>query len=137
MNVVLDNGAFMPERAYPTDAGLDLRTPVRVVIHPNEIKSIDTGVHIEIPQKHFGKIESKSGLMIKHKITCPGGTIDCGYTGSICVALRNESGKPYIFNRGDKVAQLVIQPFNDDPLGVVDSLGDTPRGNNGFGSTGV
>lgn len=136
MKIVLEAGACVPVRAHPTDAGLDLRTPSDFVIEPHGSATIDTGVHIEMPDGYYGKIESKSGLNVKHGIVSCGGTIDQGYTGSIAVKLYNLSNTPYAFRHGDKIAQLVIQPFIAPKLELADILEPTERGDSGFGSTG-
>lgn len=136
MKIVLDEGAYMPERAHETDAGLDLRTPKRVVLPSHSSCVIDTGIHIELPRYTFGKLESKSGLNVKNDIVSCGGVIDEGYTGSIKVKLYNFGHIPYVFERGDKVIQLIIQPYISPKLELVESLDETERGNNGFGSTG-
>ncbi len=138
MRIALDPGAYLPERAHPTDAGLDLRTPIRVVLWPMESVAIDTGVHIELPHGFFGKIESKSGLNVNHNIVSCGGVIDEGYTGSIVVKLYNLGWDLYIFEAGDKLAQLIIQPYAASEMYLV-ALGDfddTERGAGGFGSSG-
>ena len=136
MNVVLDDGAYMPERAHPTDAGLDLRTPIAVKLWPNESVSIDTGVHVQLPAGTYGKIESKSGLNVKQSIVCCGGVIDENYTGSIVVKLYNLGHRAYAFQAGDKIAQMIIQPYWAPDMQLVDKLGATDRGDAGFGSTG-
>lgn len=136
MKILLDDGAFMPERAHPTDAGLDLRTPRNVYIAPRASAVIDTGVHIQLPHGYFGKIESKSGLNVGHGIVSCGGVIDEGYTGSIAVKLYNMSDKPFEFRWGEKVAQMVIQPYVAPDMAIADRLEVTERGSDGFGSTG-
>lgn len=135
MKIVLDPGSIMPSRAHETDAGLDLFSPVRKVIRANDWESIDTGVHVEIPDGYVGMITSKSGLMAKEGITSRG-TIDCGYTGSIKAVLFNHSKRDYIVEKGQKITQLVIMPIITPTLELVDSLEETDRGENGFGSTG-
>ena len=136
LKVMLDEGAFVPERAHSTDAGLDLRTPKRYVVPAHGSVVIDTGVHIELPNNTVGMLKSKSGLNVKHDITGEG-VIDIGYTGSIRVKLYNNSTEPYVFNRGDKIIQLVILPVLLSDIAIVDSLEATERGDNGFGSTGI
>ena len=136
MRVVLDEGAFPPTRAHPTDAGLDLRAKERVKIWPQLSATIDTGVHVELPRGYYGKIESKSGLNVKYNIVSCGGTIDEPYRGSIVVKLYNLGDKAYVFEPGDKVAQLVIQPYIAPEIELVDELTETDRGSNGFGSSG-
>jgi dUTP pyrophosphatase len=97
--------------------------------------TIDTGVHAAIDEGSCGFIKSKSGLNVKHGLTADG-VIDAHYTGSIAVKLYNHTKKPYRFNAGDKVAQLVILKCELPELELVDSLEDTDRGDGGFGSTG-
>jgi dUTP pyrophosphatase len=132
---MLAPGAIMPTRAHETDAGLDLYSPVRMVIRANDWECIDTGTHIEIPKGYVGMITSKSGLMAKEGITSRG-TIDCGYTGSIKAVLFNHSKKDYIVEKGQKITQLVIMPIITPTPELVESLEDTDRGAGGFGSTG-
>lgn len=136
MKVVLDEGAYMPERAHPTDAGLDLRCREKFVLWPGSHHTFDTGVHIEIPPGCFGHIESKSGLNVKDSVVSCGGIIDEGYTGSIAVKLYNFGRHDKIFEVGDKIAQIIIQPYLAPEMVVVDSLDQTDRGDAGFGSTG-
>ena len=135
MKVMLDEGAYMPTRAYSTDAGLDLYSPVDVMIMTQASAVIDTGVHVALPEGSVGFLKSKSGLNIKHGILGEG-VIDAGYTGSIRVKLYNHSEEGYYIRRGDKITQLVILPVILPDLEQVDSLEDTERGCGGFGSTG-
>lgn len=138
MKIMLDKskGAIMPERGYATDAGLDLKTPVDVTIFPKSSAIIDTGVHIQLPSRTVGMLKSKSGLNVKFGINSEG-VIDEGYTGSIVAKLYNHSDDTVFLHKGDKVTQLVILPvIIPTRLDVVESLENTDRGNNGFGSTG-
>ena len=135
MKIMLDEGAVMPTRAHPYDAGLDLYAMEDGYIRCNSSQTFDTGVHVKIPQGCVGFVKSKSGLMVNHGITTDG-TIDCGYTGSIRVCLFNHGGSKYEVKKGDKIAQLVILPCVLLPLEQVDKLEKTDRGANGFGSTG-
>ena len=146
MKIMLDKGAILPTRAHETDAGLDLYTPVDVKV-PGcssdvwdefaEVGSatIDTGVHMEIPKGYVGFVKSKSGLNVRYGLTAEG-VIDCGYTGSIVVKLYNHTNNEYLFGAGEKIAQLVLLPIITPDLEQVDSLEDTDRGSNGFGSSG-
>lgn len=136
MKIMLDEGAFTPTRAHAQDAGLDLRAKERVKIWPGMSACIDTGVHMELPHGYYGKIESKSGLNVNHDIVSCGGTIDEPYRGSIVVKLYNFGSKAYVFEPGDKVAQIVIQPYIAPELEIVDALSETDRGSDGFGSSG-
>lgn len=152
MKIMLDEGAKMPTRAHPWDAGLDLYAPVDVAIPSSccrcsgydgvyegyvsvGCKTIDTGVHVEIPEGYVGLIKSKSGLNVNHGLTGEG-VIDSHYTGSIKVKLYNHTDSNYRFEKGDKIAQLVIVPCLLPELELVDSLEETDRGDGGFGSTG-
>lgn len=136
MRITLDDGALLPERAHPTDAGLDLKTPYAVKVPAYGSACIDTGVHIELPEGYYAKLESKSGLNINHGIVSLGGTIDEPYRGSIVAKLYNMADRDYWFQPGDKIVQLVIQPYIAPVLTVVFELSDTDRGSGGFGSSG-
>ena len=135
MKIVLDEGAKMPTRAHPWDAGLDLYAKESGYIRVNNSLTFDTGVHVQIPEGYVGFVKSKSGLMVNHGITTDG-TIDCGYTGTIRVCLFNRGGNKYYVHAGDKIAQLVIVKCEFPELELVDSLEETDRGDGGFGSTG-
>lgn len=136
MNYYLDEGAFAPEYAHDTDAGMDLRTPKTVIVQAHNSAIIDTGVHLQIPNNYVGFLKSKSGLNVKHGILSEG-VIDCGYTGSIVAKLYNNSNTDYVFQKGDKITQLVILPcVTGALLEQVESFDETERGDNGFGSTG-
>ncbi len=135
LKVKLDPGAIMPTRAHETDAGLDLYSPERIVIFAGSRESIDTGVHVAIPEGYVGLITSKSGLMAKG-ITSRG-TIDCGYTGSIQAVLYNTGYERVVIEKGQKITQLVIVPIITPELELVDELEATERGNGGFGSSGM
>lgn len=135
MKVQLDAGAYLPDRAHPTDAGADLRTPKRIVLPPHGYVVVDTGVHVEIPENCAGHIKSKSGLMVNSGIFTHG-LIDQGYSGSIKVALFNFSHGYKFFEVGDKIAQLEIVPVLHPVIEQVDQITGGERGDAGFGSTG-
>lgn len=136
IKVVLDIGAYMPEKAHEHDAGYDLRTPYGNIIPAGGSAIFDTGVHIAIPESFAGEIVSRSGLNVKQDIICPQGTVDAGYTGSIKVKLYNLGDRFYEIHPGDKIAQLIIVPIAREGLEQVERLDDTERGDNGFGSSG-
>jgi dUTP pyrophosphatase len=137
MKIKLDSGAFMPTRAHPTDAGLDLYCPMGEgqIVLAKESVTIDTGVHVELPPNTVGMVKSKSGLNINHGLVSEG-VIDEGYTGSVKVKLYNHGGYDYEIHAGDKISQMVILPVIIPELELVDELAPTERGNNGFGSSG-
>lgn len=136
MKIKLDSYAYKPTRAYPTDAGLDLYSPVDVVIHPHESKVIRTGVHVQIPHNCVGLLMSKSGLNVKHDITSEG-VIDENYTGEIIVKLYNNGSTYYHVHAEDKITQLLVVPVLYEKVEFVEEdFEETERGSNGFGSTG-
>ena len=136
MKVKLDEGAYAPTRAHETDAGLDLYSREKKILHAGECACFDTGVHIELPHGHCAMLVSKSGLNVRNDITSTG-LIDEGYSGSIVVKLYNHGDRETLINSGDKISQLVIIPVRYEEIELVTVLEDTERGNNGFGSTGV
>lgn len=133
--VRLDPGAYLPQRAHDTDAGLDLRTPVDVYVRAGGSTVIDTGVHIQLPPGTVGMLKSKSGLNVKDGIVSEG-VIDEGYTGSITVKLYNHGTEAKQFSRGDKITQLVVLPVLYPRVEQTDEIQGGDRGDNGFGSTG-
>ena len=135
INVMLDDGAYMPKKAHEEDAGFDIRTPEAKVVYEHESITVDTGVHMEIPRGYVGFLKSKSGLNVKHNLLGEG-VIDAGYTGSIVVKLYNNGSSPYVLNKGEKLIQIVILPIPEVELDLVDRFKDTERGDGGFGSTG-
>lgn len=135
MKVLYDPGAYPLERAHPTDAGLDIRTPEHIHIKPFSSAVIRTGVHVQLPSGTCGMLVSKSGLNVNCGVTSTG-LIDQGYTGEIVVKLYNHSPDTHDIEKGDKVSQLVIVPCRYEPVEPVDALDASERGAAGFGSTG-
>lgn len=135
MEIKLDNYAFMPHRAHPTDAGLDLRSPESVYIEARQSMTIRTGVHIKLPPGTAGLLVSKSGLNVNHDLTSTG-LIDYNYNGEIVVKLHNHGDAGYLIERGDKISQLVVLNVRFEDVEVVDEIETVGRGSNGFGSTG-
>lgn len=135
MKIKLDRGAYMPQRAHETDAGLDIRAKDSQYVLAKDSAIFHTGVHIEIPHGFAGILVSKSGLNVHNDITSTG-LIDEGYTGEIIVKLFNHGGYDYKVNEGDKISQLIIVPVLKEKLEFVEELEETDRGSNGFGSSG-
>lgn len=133
MKIVLDEGV-MPIRAHDHDAGLDLCATKDGWIFPKGRKVFSTGCRIAIPVGYVGYLTSKSGMMMKGVTSR--GTIDSGYTGTIRAVLFNHSWKFVRIRKGQKITQLVVTKIITPNLELVDSLEETERGNNGFGSTG-
>lgn len=136
LKVLLAEGVKMPCYAHDGDAGLDLRARGSALILPHDRMAFRTGVMVEIPEGHFGSIRSRSGMMRNHGIITDG-VIDCNYRGEIGVTLINTSSKPYKVEDGDKIAQLIIQPYESVEVVQVNELAENAdRGVNGFGSSG-
>lgn len=136
MKVILDKGAYMPKRAHAADAGYDLMSPIEGFIEAHGSWTVDTGVHVQIPEGYVGFLKSKSGLNVKCDLVSEG-VIDSGYTGSIVVKLYNHGNYTKQISEGQKITQLVILPIATPELEEVSSLEETERGDNGFGSSGI
>lgn len=139
LNVMLDEGAKLPERAHTADAGFDLFIPTNwkktITIFGRESLIVDTGVHVEIPEGYVGILKSKSGLNVKNNLTGTG-VIDSGYTGSIVAKLYNHGREKHIFQPGDKIIQLLIIKCETPELIITDHFEKTERNDKGFGSSG-
>lgn len=148
MNVKkLNPEAIVPTRGSEYAAGYDLYACLgkngdllnMVCINPNEVVKVKTGIAVAIPNACFGGIFARSGLATKRGLrpaNCVG-VVDSDYRGEVIVALHNDSDEPQYVYHGDRIAQLVIMPYYQVELNVVDKLDTTERGDGGFGSTGV
>jgi dUTP pyrophosphatase len=128
--------AQIPKYAHDGDAGLDLHTIEPVELEPGERKSIPLGIAMEIPDGYVGLMWDKSGLSHKYGIKTFGGVIDSGYRGEIHAGVMNLSDKYFKFEKGHKIAQILIQRVEHADIIEVAELSDTERGEGGFGSTG-
>jgi len=130
----------LPEYATKHSAGMDLTAAnsESVIIKSREIKLIPTGISIALPLGFEAQIRPRSGLAAKHGITVLNspGTIDADYRGEIKVILINHSADDFLIERGMKIAQMVIAKYEAIIWEEVESLGETVRGDGGFGSTG-
>ncbi len=135
IEIMLDEGAFLPTRAHDIDAGLDLYAMEDCFVPAKGSAVFNTGVHVKILPGFVGFIKSKSGLNVKHGLTTEG-VIDAGYTGAIIVKVYNHSDKDYIIKKGEKGTQLVILPIVTPKVKIVESIEETERGDSGFGSSG-
>lgn len=134
LKVMLDEGAYEPVRAHPTDAGLDFKSTRNFWLHPGHQEFVDTGVHCEIPVGYVGLLASKSGLM-KDGITTRG-VVDSDYRGSVGVVMYNHGKEGIMIEAGQKITQMVILPCITPVVQIVNELSETERGDGGFGSTG-
>ncbi len=135
----LDKTLNIPKQAHDGDAGYDLISAIDTTILPGERKLIPTGIALQIPDGYGGFVQPRSGLAIKHGISLVNtpGLIDSSYRGEIKVIMINlDKSESFSINRGDKIAQLVIQKVADCQFEEVDELSVTERGSSGFGSTG-
>ncbi|MGW6495455.1 dUTP diphosphatase [Nonomuraea angiospora] len=135
----LDAGLPMPSYAHAGDAGADLYAAEDVELLPGERAVVGTGVAIALPDGYAAFVHPRSGLAAKHGVTLVNapGTVDAGYRGEIRVTLINTDAKEsFRLQRGDRVAQLVVQRVERAAFHEVERLPGSVRGANGFGSTG-
>ena len=137
----LPHGRGLPLPAYATDgaAGMDVVAAEDLVLAPGARHAVATGFAMAIPAGYEVQVRPRSGLALKHGITCLNtpGTIDCDYRGEVKVILANLGDQPFTVARGDRIAQLVPAPVQRAELEEVGSLDETVRGSGGFGSTGT
>lgn len=142
--VRLPHGEGLPLPGYETAgaAGMDLRAAVPedrpLLILPGRRVLVPTGLVMEIPAGYEGQIRPRSGLALKHGVTCLNtpGTIDSDYRGEVKVILANLGSEPFEVRRGERIAQLVPAPVLSADFREVEALSETSRGAGGFGSTG-
>ncbi len=137
----LANGADLPLPAYATAgaAGMDVVAAEALTLAPGARHAVATGFAIAIPDGFEVQVRPRSGLALKHGITCLNspGTIDSDYRGEVKIILANLGDAPFAIARGDRIAQLVPAAVQRATLNEVTSLDETDRGMGGFGSTGV
>jgi dUTP pyrophosphatase len=143
LNFVLadsDKPVFIPEYKTDGSAGLDLCSALveEVVIEPGEKMLISTNLILEIPEGYEGQIRPRSGLALKHGITVLNspGTIDSDYRGEVKVLLINHGKENFSIKTGDRIAQLIISPYQKVELSETEVTTVTERGKGGYGSTG-
>lgn len=132
-----DDPAYISEGA----SGLDLRANLTApeVLKPLERKLIPTGIFLEIPRGYEVQVRPRSGLAWKHGITCLNspGTVDSDYRGELKVILVNLSGEDFTIHNGERIAQMVVSRVEQAVLQTVSKLEETPRGDGGFGHSGL
>ena len=136
----LPHGEGLPTPCYATDgaAGLDIVAAEDVTLAPGQRHAVATGFAIAIPRGYEVQVRPRSGLALKHGITCLNtpGTIDSDYRGEVKVILANLDSEPFEVRRGERIAQLVPSSVLKARFCEVDQLSETERGAGGFGSTG-
>ncbi len=144
MNVInikiklLNDNAILPEKQHDSDAGYDLHSIEEVILKPNEIHKVKTGIAIQIPSNYAGLVLPRSGLSSKHGISLINtpGLIDSGYRGELLIPLINHSVNEYEINKHERIAQLILIESPTVKIEVVSDLDDSDRDSKGFGSTG-
>ena len=140
----LPHAEGLPLPAYETAhaAGMDLRAAVPedapVTLHPGDRHAVPTGLAMAIPPGFEGQVRPRSGLALRHGVTCLNspGTVDADYRGEVQVILINHGPENFIVRRGERIAQLLISPVSHATWAEAAELDDTARGAGGFGSTG-
>jgi len=137
----LNTGAGLPLQVYASAgaAGMDICAAEAVKLKPGARFAVPTGFAVAIPHGYEFQVRPRSGLALKHGITCLNtpGTIDCDYRGEVKVILANLGDEVFEIERGDRIAQLVVAPAPQALVTEVATLDETARGAGGFGSTGV
>ena len=161
---LLSENAKLPTKTNPTDSGLDLYAAEDVVIAPGETVVVKTDVAVELPPGHEAQVRPRSGITSKTKLRIQLGTIDESYRGNIGIIVDNIASvylpelpvypisidgkwqtecldqypdETYLIRKGDKIAQLVVQPIPQTVAVEISELSASDRGENGFGSSGV
>lgn len=137
--VRLDPGLPLPSYALPGDAGFDICTAIDVTLGPGERVVVPTGIALALPDGYAAFVHPRSGLAARHGLTVVNapGTIDAGYRGEVKVCLLNtDSREALTLRRGERVAQVVVQPVCRAVLHEAQSLPGSHRGEGGYGSTG-
>jgi dUTP pyrophosphatase len=136
----LIHGEGLPTPSYATDgaAGLDVVAAEDLTLAPGQRHAVATGFAIAIPEGFEVQVRPRSGLALKHGVTCLNtpGTIDHDYRGEVKIILANLGSEPFEIRRGERIAQLVPAPVTKARFEEVGELGATSRGGGGFGSTG-
>ncbi len=130
-----ENGS-LPEYSSTGAAGADLRASEAVEIAAGGRAAVPTAVRLQIPPGHVGLVWPRSGLAVRHGIDTLAGVIDSDYRGEVKVALVNHGDQPFRIEKGDRIAQLLVQRVERAAFAVVTSIDETERGEGGFGSSG-
>lgn len=133
----LHQDAIIPQYAHQGDAGMDLYSVENLIIKAGERALVPTGLSIELPAGHVALVWDKSGLAAKNGIKTMAGVIEYTYRGEYKIVMFNTSKEDFEIKKGQKIAQLLIQPIMTADVEEVKELSDTNRGSGGFGSTGL
>lgn len=141
LKIVNESGNPLPEYETVGSAGMDLRANLiePIMLKPLQRALIPTGLFIELEQGYEAQVRPRSGLALKKGLTILNspGTIDSDYRGEIKIIIINLSNETAVINTGERIAQMVIAKYEQATLKEVDELGETERGEGGFGHTGI
>ena len=134
----LNEDAILPEKQHDSDAGYDLHSIEDIILKPNQIYKVKTGIAIQIPNNYGGLVLPRSGLSSKYGISLINtpGLIDPGYRGELLIPLINHSSNEYTINKNERVAQLILIQIPEVKIEVTSDLDASDRDSKGFGSTG-
>tara|TARA_B100001123_G_C15264595_1_gene1007948 strand:- start:90 stop:524 length:435 start_codon:yes stop_codon:yes gene_type:complete len=134
----LNENAILPEKQHDSDAGYDLYSIEEIILKPNQIYKVKTGIAIQIPNNYGGLVLPRSGLSSKYGISLINtpGLIDPGYRGELLIPLINHSSNEYTINKNERVAQLILIDIPEVKIEVTSDLDASDRDSKGFGSTG-
>lgn len=138
VNFELGEGAKAPYRKHAGDAGWDLFVSRDCIIEPGKTIDVHTDIKIDMPPYLYARIVGRSSTLRKHRLMVNEGIIDNGYTGELFVCVHNLGDKPFVVEKGMRLAQVLFHTIEDVRWSEVEEIKPTPgkRGNNGFGSTG-
>ncbi len=132
----LNPEAKLPSKGHPGDAGIDFFAIETAVFAPGTQVNVKTGVALEIPEGHVGLIWDKSSVSFNKGLKIMGGVIDSGYRGEIIMSMYNTSNTEQVIEKGNKIAQMIIQKFEDYEIEEINEMSETVRGEGREGSTG-
>ena len=131
----IHRGIKTPTRATRLAAGLDLYSPGQYCIMARGKLLIPTGLYVQVPEDCYAEIAPKSGLSYRHFLNVGAGVVDCDYQGEVQVLLQNLGDQPYIVQRDERIAQLIIQKIKRPPVRIVEQFSrPSARGQHGWGS---
>lgn len=133
---LLSNTAQVPKKQRKGDAGFDLYAPVNEQINPHQTKQIKLGVAIELSDDEVALTSERSSMAIKDNVDSIGNVIDSNYRGEISIILKNNSNFTKFIHQGDRIGQLIVLKLANQSVEVVDTLTESERGENAYGSSG-
>jgi len=133
----LHSDAIIPNYAHPGDAGMDIYSNEDIIIYPKERRAVKTGISIQLPEGYVALVWDKSGMAFNFGLTTLAGVMDSGYRGEYQITILNTTTSPYEVKKGQKIAQILIQPIEHAEVIETQELEDSSRGDGGFGSTGL